>query len=148
MIRRTQFHGHTSGFTLLEMLIVLAVLGIILALGVGSVIGWIRSTQLREAATQVEADLERVRSGSLRFNRDAQFQVLSATSYQLTVDGRDSVVTLPNATLGPVGTTVTYSAPHSLLGSAPQPLQISVGPKSRTIRTIGLTGKVVIDASN
>ncbi|ACO46943.1 prepilin-type N-terminal cleavage/methylation domain-containing protein [Deinococcus deserti] len=137
-----------QGFTLLEVLFVLAILGLIFVIAMGGVINWVHSTQLREAAIQVESDLERVRSSSLRFNRDTQFRVVTSTSYQMTVNGQSSVINLANATLGPVGATISYSAPHSLLSTPPLSLRLAVGRKSRTVRTIGLTGKVVIDASN
>lgn len=56
------------GFTLLEMLIVLSVLGILIAAGITTFAQQSRTALVRQAAIQVQSDLERLRSGSIKYN--------------------------------------------------------------------------------
>ncbi|MFC4638428.1 pilus assembly FimT family protein [Deinococcus hohokamensis] len=137
-----------EGFTLLEILVVLAILGIVFGLVLSSMLGFIRSNQLRDAATQVQGDLEQARSSTLRYNRPAQFRVTSASTYELLINGQRSSRTVPNAvTLAPLNTTVDYTAPYSVMSSASQSIVLTLGSKTRRVRTVGVTGKAVVDAS-
>ncbi len=141
-----------QGFTLIEVLIVLAVLGIVLAIAGNSLLGYLQSQQMREAAQQVAGDLERVRSGAMRYNRDATFEIISATSYRMTVNGVAQTITLPDSaqiTSTPANATLTYSAPYSELSSAQATIVVkrTGSTKQTTLRTVGVTGKVVQDGS-
>lgn len=145
-------HRPAQGFTLIEVLIVMAVLGIVLAIAGNSLLGYLQSQQMREAARQVAGDLERVRSGAMRYNRDATFEIISSTTYKMTVNGASQTVTLPSSTLltsTPANAKLTYSAPYSELSSAQATIVVKrVGStKQTTLRTVGVTGKVVQDGS-
>ncbi|GHG24280.1 hypothetical protein CBQ26_11490 [Deinococcus indicus] len=145
-------HRPAQGFTLIEVLIVMAVLGIVLAIAGNSLLGYLQSQQMREAARQVAGDLERVRSGAMRYNRDATFEIISSTSYRMTVNGASETVTLPDSaqiTSTPANATLTYSAPYSELSSAQATIVVkrTGSTKQTTLRTVGVTGKVVQDGS-
>jgi type IV fimbrial biogenesis protein FimT len=139
-----------QGFTLVELLVTLAILGIVLAIGTSSMLSYWNSRQLQEGAAQLAADVERVRSGALRYNTTATFEQVTATTYRLTINGASSTVTLPHSlslTNAPV--TLTYSAPYSELTSAPATLVLRHPRTARTaqMRTVGVTGKVIQDGS-
>ncbi|MBX8464251.1 prepilin-type N-terminal cleavage/methylation domain-containing protein [Deinococcus sp. RIT780] len=145
-------HRPAQGFTLIEVLIVMAVLGIVLAIAGNSLLGYLQSQQMREAAQQVAGDLERVRSGAMRYNRDATFEIISSTSYRMTVNGASETVTLPDSaqiTSTPANAILTYSAPYSELSSAQATIVVkrTGSTKQTTLRTVGVTGKVVQDGS-
>lgn len=145
-------HRPAQGFTLIEVLIVMAVLGIVLAIAGNSLLGYLQSQQMREAARQVAGDLERVRSGAMRYNRDATFEIISSTSYRMTVNGVAQTITLPDSaqiTSTPANATLTYSAPYSELSSAQATIVVkrTGSTKQTTLRTVGVTGKVVQDGS-
>ncbi|MCD0164465.1 Tfp pilus assembly protein FimT/FimU [Deinococcus sp. 12RED42] len=145
-------HRPAQGFTLIEVLIVMAVLGIVLAIAGNSLLGYLQSQQMREAARQVAGDLERVRSGAMRYNTEATFEIISATSYRMTVNGVAQTITLPASTQitsTPANATLTYSAPYSELTSAQASIVVKrTGSTKQTIlRTVGVTGKVIQDGS-
>ncbi|GAA0511117.1 prepilin-type N-terminal cleavage/methylation domain-containing protein [Deinococcus depolymerans] len=144
--------AHTQGFTLIEILIVIAVLGIALAIAGNSLLGYLQSQQMQEGARQVAGDIERVRSGAMRYNKDATFEVISSTSYRMTVNDVAETVTLPyglQVTSTPANVKLTYSAPYSELSGAAATIVVkrSSGTTQKTLRTVGVTGKVVQDGS-
>ena len=47
-----------SGFSLIELLITLTVLSIVLAIGVPSVIGWVRAMEVRSSAESLRSALQ------------------------------------------------------------------------------------------
>ncbi|UBV42653.1 prepilin-type N-terminal cleavage/methylation domain-containing protein [Deinococcus taeanensis] len=139
-----------QGFTLLEALLVLSILGIMLGVGAYSMLAYLGSRQLQEGSAQLASDLERVRSGALRYNTSATFELLDARSYRLTINGAAVTAVLPyNLTLQNAPLTLTYSAPYSELSSAPVTLLLRHPRTTRTaqLRTVGVTGKVVQDGS-
>ncbi|MFN4250782.1 Tfp pilus assembly protein FimT/FimU [Deinococcus sp.] len=145
-------HRPAQGFTLIEVLIVMAVLGIVLAIAGNSLLGYLQSQQMREAARQVAGDLERVRSGAMRYNTEATFEIISSTSYRMKVNGASETVTLPASTQitsTPANAKLTYSAPYSELTSAQATIVVkrTGSTKQTTLRTVGVTGKVVQDGS-
>lgn len=147
-----------AGFTLIEILVVLAVLGILLALGISSYLRWARNAEVQAAAAQLAADLNRVRITAQRSSRDAQLRFDSPQTYTLLLpaaSGGDVARSLPpglqfaayptNAALA--GQTVTYRAPYAEL-SADSPAAFTLsrvqdGYRKVRVGLAGLTGTVV-----
>jgi prepilin-type N-terminal cleavage/methylation domain-containing protein len=139
-----------AGFTLLEILIVLAVLGIVFSIGFVNLRGWVLSNSLQEGASQVGADLERLRSSAWRNNTDGILRVgAGGSSYTLILSGSSSVQTLPSGVSVSAGSTgdITYTAPYGELGEATsRELTLNVaGDSSRELKLylVGVTGKVI-----
>lgn len=113
------------GFTLVELMIVIVVLGIVSMLGVPSFTRVMANNAVKGAANEAYADLQYARSESVQ--RNATVTVTFSTSgYQITAAGGTTlkVVTLngPNLAAG-VGATVVFSptrATAAVTGSAPQ----------------------------
>lgn len=61
-----------SGFTLMEMIITVAIIGIIMAGVVPNMIGWRNNARLSQAARQVYSDLQGARSRAIKTNRTVQ----------------------------------------------------------------------------
>lgn len=145
------------GFTLVEMLVVLAILGII---GAASVSFYIRESKVslvRQTAIQIQADIENLRSSAIRFNRDATFDRVSNTVVKYTVPTSNTTSTPTSKTLASnVAFTLvsgadsfTYQAPLATIDADANVYKIEIADVPPVfIKTIGVTGKVILSATN
>lgn len=147
------------GFTLIEILVVLAILGIVLALGFSGYTRWARNVEVRAAAAQLSADLNRVRTTAQRSSANSSLRFDSAQAYTLVLpaaSGGEQGRTLPvgvqvrtyPAEASVVGKTVTYQAPYAEL-SADSPTALTLSRQQSGFQKVrvglaGLTGTVVI----
>jgi type IV fimbrial biogenesis protein FimT len=90
----------SRGFTLLELLITVAVLGIVLMVGLPSLATWIQNTQIRTSAEGMQAGLQLARAEALRRNTTVRFQLVNsvASGCALSTTGTNWVVSLADAT--------------------------------------------------
>ena len=137
-----------KGFTLLELLIVCAIIAILSAVGVITFRNAIERARVNEAAVQVSADLQRARSASQRFNRSSTFQITAANlkAYKLTVNDQETTKTLPAGAQFDAAKTVNYSAPFGEVGGAAiTTLKVqSASGAERSVKILGVTGKVYL----
>jgi type IV fimbrial biogenesis protein FimT len=66
----------TRGFSLVELLIVVAVLGLVLMLGLPNVSAWLQNTQIRNGAEAAISGLQFARAEALRRNRVVSFNLV------------------------------------------------------------------------
>lgn len=149
-----------SGYSLLEVLIVLAIIGGLAGIGVMNYVGWRNNSVVRDAATQIAQDIERVRSDAKRLNTTRQLFAASGNSYQIR-DGNNTVLStrsLPaGAQIAQVAQDTSAQASISLAFTAPYGTQstaaswydivvrsVSNASTTRTVRVIGPLGKVII----
>lgn len=86
--------GSQSGFTLLELLIVLALLGLMLALVPPSFSGRLQSLNVRGAALELADTLREARSRALFDNRPTWVELTAAPDYR--ADNAERATTLPD----------------------------------------------------
>lgn len=156
-----------QGFTLLEVLIVVVIVGIVTAVLVAFSSDSYRKTQLRDGATQLVADLNRARGQAQRSSTDSTVALTGTVgnpnaAYTTTWGGAVAgVAAMPvsrslaipvrvspyNNTYFP--NTITYSAPYgeiNAIGILWEVSSLSTSAKLY-IKSVGVTGKVILSAT-
>lgn len=131
-----------TGFSLVELVVTLAILGILLAFGLPGFSTWTQNAQIRTAAGAIQNGLQLARAEAIRRNTQIRFQLTSTTN--------DSCV---NSTSG-TNWIISFDDPTGLCGSAflndALPVAISAGnPVPRIIqRRPGeeAGGRVIVNA--
>jgi prepilin-type N-terminal cleavage/methylation domain-containing protein len=74
-----------SGFSLVELLTVVAIIGLLAAIGVPGIINYMRFFQIRAGASQVASELQQARANAIKRNVNfgMVFFIRSATEYQI-----------------------------------------------------------------
>lgn len=143
-----------KGFSLIEFLIVIAVIAILVGIAAPNYLRWRATTLTAEAAQQFARDVDRLRTEVKRENAGAAVVVTSGQrSYE--VDGR--TVALPGGVEvyrvtddGTVvaKTTMTFHPPHATLDAVRRrtfELRWIANPDiQRTVIVVGVTGKAII----
>jgi prepilin-type N-terminal cleavage/methylation domain-containing protein len=140
--------GISSGFTLVELLIVLAIVGILLVVIIVNAAGEVRRNALREAASIVLQQTSRARDAALRTSRD---QVLSWTPTSITMSSTVDTKTFPlpkGIKIITPSSVTSYQAPWGeLQTSTGGSLRLELQDDSDTVHTaidlLGVTGKPI-----
>jgi len=88
------------GFSLVELLVVVAVLGLVLMLGLPNVSAWLQNTQIRNSAEATISGLQFARGEALRRNRTVRFNLVDAltASCNLSTAGPSWIVSMADPT--------------------------------------------------
>ena len=143
-----------NGFTLVELLIVIAILGIIGGISAPTFIRARDRARVGEVTAQLVADLTRARSNARSSNLDSVISWTNNTKYTATYNGQTLTRTVPSGiTLTmPNGNNITYEAP---LGertiTADIAFRVTRTGKSdifEEVVVLGVTGKVYRENAN
>ncbi|WP_425145755.1 pilus assembly FimT family protein [Deinococcus sp.] len=157
----------TSGFTLLELLIVIAIIGVLSGVLFYFSARAVYATQLRDGAIQVLTDLRQARSQAQRNTQgttvtlDSTSTLAAPKSAYTTCWGTCPLTTLPvNRALGNLirvapytsvnpASSISYKAPYGEVSAIGIVWEISSAriPTKFYVKTVGVTGKVVLSAS-
>jgi type IV fimbrial biogenesis protein FimT len=85
-----------SGFTLIEVMITLAVLSLLLMIGLPGMNTWLQNTQIRASAEAIQSGLQLARAEALRRNVPVRFQLVDslAAGCALSAAGTSWVISL------------------------------------------------------
>ncbi|MFC6592117.1 Tfp pilus assembly protein FimT/FimU [Deinococcus lacus] len=146
--------GRISGVTLFELLIAIAVMGVLAAIGFNISLSSIRATQVREAANLVARDVREARSQAQRNSQNMTF-AWSGNTYKVARQGREASVPFKSLPRGVTlecltncgNSTVSYTAPYGELanglGSVLRVSMAGTNIEPIEIRIMGVTGKVM-----
>lgn len=142
--------SRTTGFTLLETLIVLAILAVVFTMGTFLFFSLNRRTTVRQGASEIAATLSRARSEAQRYNTNVTF-TLNTGNYTLTRSGNTRSYNFPQAVstsaVSGSPSSVTYLAPYGEVQQTGTAFRVksSTDPSvTAVVGVVGLTGKVVV----
>ena len=139
-----------SGFTLLEVLVVIAVIGILLAIGMPSYQAWITRTELDRAASIVSTEINAARSAA----RNGAAQTVTLTAGGTSVQSRGLTIPLPSAR-SKEDVILVFEPPYGTLQAqvgavnpvTPQVMTVQSTrdpARTRTLSVVSLMGKVIV----
>ncbi|WP_342770219.1 prepilin-type N-terminal cleavage/methylation domain-containing protein, partial [Meiothermus luteus] len=140
-----------KGLSLLELVVVVAVLGVLLGVGFVSLQSYRQNLAIREAALQVATELMNIRQQARRLSLDHVFEARQGGStYQVGPAGALMERSLPAGVVFqrvPAGGRVTFYAPYGRVSAANSTYELQ-GPGARVLQVniVGSTGKVVVRA--
>ena len=134
-----------AGFTLVEMLAVLAIIGLLMTLGIPTYFRWIATNEVTNAAQTLTQEVARVRTQVKR--RDAPITLIVTDGGSSVVS--DRTVSMPLSSVAG-GLTLTFVPPYGTLASGtatPQSVTVRStrnASVSRQVSVVSLFGKTVV----
>lgn len=123
----------TAGLTLLEMLVVLALLAFLLAVTFPTLQSWRQAEDVRSAQAIIQTELSRARLTAKRTSTP-QAVTWTPTTFRGAGLGRAQISTPPQ--------TITYHGPHGTVEDpSPLTLTITSGQRTGSVVVVGVFGK-------
>ena len=138
---KTLTSSAVDGFSTIELLIVVAVLGIVCAFAIIGFQTSTRSFKLQGATRTLAAYLEKARIDSVRRHGGATIDLNSATSYTVNIDFNGTGTSTARTIALPQGTTLSYQLPPATASIDPSstPTTVAYDWRGRASTTIVVT---------
>ena len=142
------------GFSIIELLVTLTVLGIVLMLGLPNISAWLQNTQIRNSAEAAISGLQLARAEALRRNRAVRFNLVDtlAAGCNLAAAGPNWIVSLadPSANCGvdPSDTVDPFIVQKRSNQEGSPNVALAASASSLTFNGLGASSGVQIDFSN
>jgi type IV fimbrial biogenesis protein FimT len=102
----------SRGFSVLEVMVVVAIIGILLSVGLPSFFTYTQNMQIRSAAEQITAGLQIAKNEAIRRNSQAELALSNNTGWtitEVTSTGNRNVLQSRDANEGSVNVTAAYT---------------------------------------
>lgn len=103
------------GFSLLELVVAMTIMGVLLARGIPTATGWVQNSQIRTAAEAVQNGLQVARQQAIQLNTKVKF-ALTGSDWAITVvnsataiQSRVNIVDTPNASVSGSQTEIVFN---------------------------------------
>lgn len=125
----------TGGFTLVELVVVIAIVGIVMAVALPSYQNWIRNTQIRTAAESIQNGLQLARAEAVKRNTNVEFALTAAVPIVANEATAAANTTGPNwiVRVFPAGTGTYIQGRASTEGSRNTTVQVNSVPANGSI---------------
>jgi len=137
----------SSGFTMMEIIIGMAVLAILIAIASPMIPQFSSGYRLRGAARELATDLQFARLLAVKENNSFQLAIINSNSYQvqkpdgsLVAKNRSFMLDYPDVTLTPI-TSVTFNSRGNSTWNTISTITVSNSAGTKTI-TVDPTGRV------
>ncbi len=152
----------SAGFTMIEMMITIAIFSITLTYGVSSYRTWVQNNQIRNAAESIQNGVQRARAEAVKCNANVAFALGTGSSWTVThvnacgsaaagsvLESRSSSEGSKNVTVAANATTLTFGSLGTVVANADASAALTqvnlsssvTSPDLRTLRVaIGLGG--------
>ena len=136
-----------SGYTIIEVLTVIAIISIVLGIVIPNVLGWLPRYRLRSGAEEIQSTLQLARLGAIKQNKDATV-TFDTTNHTYLAEISENGLRIKNGKM-PSGIIIASSSPSSEVefnsrGLANEATTILVrnnqgGTKTITVNIVGVS---------
>ena len=135
------FHqARHQGFSLIELLITIAIFSITLTFGISSYRIWVQNTQIRNAAESIQNGIQRARAEAVKRNRNVEFVLENNSDWVVWVTPAEDLNPLP------AGDGIRDEVERRSSGEGSNNVTSTVDPAGATTITLNSLGAIVANA--
>ncbi|MEO8333292.1 MAG: GspH/FimT family pseudopilin [Gallionella sp.] len=126
-----------QGFSLVELMITIAIFSVTLTFGVSSYRTWVQNTQIRNAAESIQNGIQRARAEAVKRNRNVEFVLEDNSNWVVWVTPAEDLLPLP------AGDGIRDEIERRSSSEGSKNVTVTVTPAGATTITLSNLGAVV-----